>query len=164
MTLKGKGRKQKMSSGILFGNRLLDVAAISCFAAQFYKVFSPLLKKEKRQWRRLFQTGGMPSSHASTVVSLATGVYILKGATSIEFAISMVFMGIVLYDATGIRRQAGKHAKALNTLVDNIEKREGIEIISEEFKEFLGHTPFEVVIGSILGIVLGFLFKGYILG
>ena len=112
----------------------------------------------------MFQTGGMPSSHASTVVSLATGVYILKGATSIEFAISMVFMGIVLYDATGIRRQAGKHAKALNTLVDNIEKREGIEIISEEFKEFLGHTPFEVVIGSILGIVLGFLFKGYILG
>ena len=153
-----------MSSGILFGNRLLDVAAISCFVAQFYKVFSPLLKKEKIQWIRLFQTGGMPSSHASTVVSLATGVYILKGAASIEFAISMVFMGIVLYDATGIRRQAGKHAKALNTLVDNIEKREGIEIISEEFKEFLGHTPFEVVIGSILGIVLGFLFKGYILG
>ena len=153
-----------MSSGILFGNRLLDVAAISCFVAQFYKVFSPLLKKEKIQWIRLFQTGGMPSSHASTVVSLATGVYILKGAASIEFAISMVFMGIVLYDATGIRRQAGKHAKALNTLVDNIEKREGIEIISEEFKEFLGHTPVEVLIGSILGVILGFLFKGYILG
>ena len=153
-----------MSSGILFGNRLLDVAAISCFVAQFYKVFSPLLKKEKIQWRRLFQTGGMPSSHASTVVSLSTGVYLLKGASSVEFAISMVFMGIVLYDATGIRRQSGKHAKALNTLVDNIEKREGIEIISEEFKEFLGHTPVEVLIGSILGVILGFLFKGYILG
>ena len=153
-----------MSSGILFGNRLLDVAAISCFVAQFYKVFSPLLKKEKILWRRLFQTGGMPSSHASTVVSLSTGVYLLKGASSVEFAISMVFMGIVLYDATGIRRQAGKHAKALNTLVDNIEKREGIEIISEEFKEFLGHTPVEVLIGSILGVILGFLFKGYILG
>ena len=153
-----------MSGGILFGNRLLDVAVISCFSAQFYKVFFPLFKGQKPQWARLIQTGGMPSSHASTVVSLATGVYILKGAASIEFAISMVFMGIVLYDATGIRRQAGKHAKALNTLVDNIEKREGIEIISEEFKEFLGHTPFEVVIGSILGIVLGFLFKGYILG
>ena len=106
----------------------------------------------------------MPSSHASTVVSLSTGVYLLKGASSVEFAISMVFMGIVLYDATGIRRQAGKHAKALNTLVDNIEKREGIEIISEEFKEFLGHTPIEVLIGSILGVILGFLFKGYILG
>ena len=88
----------------------------------------------------------------------------MNGASSVECAISIVFLGIVLYDATGIRRQAGKHAKALNTLVDNIEKREGIEIISEEFKEFLGHTPVEVLIGSILGVILGFLFKGYILG
>lgn len=152
-----------MTSGIIFGNRLLDVAAISCFLAQFYKVFSPLLKGEKIQWRRLFQTGGMPSSHASTVVSLSTGVYMLKGSSSIEFAISMVFMGIILYDATGIRRQAGKHAKALNTLVDSIEKRDGIEIISEEFKEFLGHTPLEVFVGSLLGIVVGLLFRGYIM-
>ncbi|TXH55422.1 MAG: divergent PAP2 family protein [Bacteroidia bacterium] len=152
-----------MTSGIIFGNRLLDVAAISCFLAQFYKVFSPLLKGEKIQWRRLFQTGGMPSSHASTVVSLSTGVYMLKGPSSIEFAISMVFMGIILYDATGIRRQAGKHAKALNTLVDSIEKRDGIEIISEEFKEFLGHTPLEVFVGSLLGIVVGLLFRGYIM-
>ena len=152
-----------MTSGIIFGNRLLDVAAISCFLAQFYKVFSPLLKGEKIQWRRLFQTGGMPSSHASTVVSLSTGVYMLKGPSSIEFAISMVFMGIILYDATGIRRQAGKHAKALNTLVESIEKRDGIEIISEEFKEFLGHTPLEVFVGSLLGIVVGLLFRGYIM-
>ena len=152
-----------MTSGIIFGNRLLDVAAISCFLAQFYKVFSPLLKGEKIQWRRLFQTGGMPSSHASTVVSLSTGVYMLKGPSSIEFAISMVFMGIILYDATGIRRQAGKHAKALNTLVDSIEKRDGIEIISEEFKEFLGHTPLEVFVGSLLGIVVWLLFRGYIM-
>ena len=164
MTLKGKGRKQKMSSGILFGNRLLDVAAISCFAAQFYKVFSPLLKKEKIQWRRLFQTGGMPSSHASTVVSLVTGVFLLKGFSSIEFAISMVFAGIVLYDATGVRQQAGKHARALNTLIDAIEHHEGIEIINEKFKELLGHTPVEVFWGSVLGIVIGLLFKGYILG
>ena len=152
------------SSGILVGNRLLDIALVSCFAAQFYKVFSPMIKGEKIQWARLIQTGGMPSSHASTVVSLATGVWLLKGTASIEFAIAMVFSSIVLYDATGIRRQAGKHAKALNKLVESIEKRDGIEIISEEFKEFLGHTPVEVFWGSILGIVIGILFKGYILG
>ena len=92
------------SSGILFGNRLLDIALVSCFAAQFYKVFSPMIKGEKIQWARLIQTGGMPSSHASTVVSLATGVWLLKGTVSIEFAIAMVFSSIVLYDATGIRR------------------------------------------------------------
>lgn len=152
------------SSGILFGNRLLDVAAIACFSAQFYKVFVPVFKGGGIQWARLIQTGGMPSSHASTVVSLTTGVFLLKGARSIEFAIAMVFAGIVLYDATGIRRQAGEHAKALNTLVDNIEKRDGIEIISQQFKEFLGHTPHEVFWGSILGIAVGLLFKGYILG
>ena len=152
------------SSGILFGNRLLDVAIISCFIAQFYKVFSPILKGEKIQWARLIQTGGMPSSHASTVVSLSTGVWLLKGTSSIEFAISMVFSYIVLYDATGIRRQAGKHAKALNRLVESIEKKDGIEIISEELKEFLGHTPIEVFWGSVLGVIIGLLFKGYILG
>ena len=152
------------SSGILFGNRLLDVAIISCFIAQFYKVFSPILKGEKIQWARLIQTGGMPSSHASTVVSLSTGVWLLKGTSSIEFAISMVFSSIVLYDATGIRRQAGKHAKALNRLVESIEKKDGIEIISEELKEFLGHTPIEVFWGCVLGVIIGVLFKGYILG
>ena len=152
------------SSGMLFGNRLLDVAIISCFLAQFYKVFSPILKGEKIQWARLIQTGGMPSSHASTVVSLSTGVWLLKGTSSIEFAISMVFSSIVLYDATGIRRQAGKHAKALNRLVESIEKKDGIEIISEELKEFLGHTPIEVFWGSVLGVIIGLLFRGYILG
>ena len=152
------------SSGMLFGNRLLDVAIISCFIAQFYKVFSPILKGEKIQWARLIQTGGMPSSHASTVGSLSTGVWLLKGTSSIEFAISMVFSSIVLYDATGIRRQAGKHAKALNRLVESIEKRDGIEIISEELKEFLGHTPIEVFWGSVLGVIIGLLFRGYILG
>ena len=152
------------SSGMLFGNRLLDVAIISCCIAQFYKVFSPILKGEKIQWARLIQTGGMPSSHASTVVSLSTGVWLLKGTSSIEFAISMVFSSIVLYDATGIRRQAGKHAKALNRLVESIEKKDGIEIISEELKEFLGHTPIEVFWGSVLGVIIGLLFRGYILG
>ncbi|RKW34838.1 MAG: divergent PAP2 family protein [Leptotrichia sp.] len=153
-----------MSAGILFGNRLLDVAAISCLSAQFYKVFFPVFKGRKPQWGRLIQTGGMPSSHASTVVSLATGVFFIKGAASIEFAISMVFAGIVLYDATGVRRQAGKHAKALNTLIEAIEHREGIEIINEKFKELLGHTPREVFWGTVLGIMLSFLFKRYILG
>lgn len=150
--------------GIIFGNRLLDVAFVACFLAQFCKVFSPLFKGKKPEWARIVQTGGMPSSHASTVVSLATGVFILKGSMSIEFAIAVVFAGIVLYDATGIRRQAGEHAKALNKLIDSIENRYGIEIISQQFKEFLGHTPYEVLWGSILGVIVAMLFKGYILG
>ena len=153
-----------MSGGILFGKRLLDVAVVSCFSAQFYKVFFPLFKGQRPQWARLIQTGGMPSSHASTVVSLVTGVSLLKGFRSVEFAIAMVFAGIVLYDATGVRQQAGKHAKALNRLINAIEHNDGIEIINEKFKELLGHTPIEVFWGSVLGIAVGLLFKGYILG
>ena len=87
----------------------------------------------------------------------------LKGVSSIEFAISMVFAGIVLYDATGIRRAAGEQAKALNKLANSVEKREGIEIIDKDLKEFLGHTPLEVFFGCLLGIAVAVLFKGYIL-
>ena len=134
------------------------------FFSTILQSFFSCVQGSKPQWARLVQTGGMPSSHASTVVSLVTGVFLLKGFSSIEFAISMVFAGIVLYDATGVRQQAGKHARALNTLIDAIEHHEGIEIINEKFKELLGHTPVEVFWGSVLGIVIGLLFKGYILG
>lgn len=153
-----------MSTGIIFGNRILDVAIIACFAAQFYKVFSPLFKGRKASWVRLFQTGGMPSSHASTVVALATSVALLKGMRSVEFAMSMVFSSIVLYDATGIRRAAGEHAKALNRLVKSIEHKDDFEEIEANFKEFLGHTPLEVFWGCVLGLIIGIAFRGYLLG
>ena len=153
-----------MSTGIIFGNRILDVAVIACFAAQLYKVFSPLFKGRGASWVRLFQTGGMPSSHASTVVALATSLALLKGMRSVEFAISMVFSSIVLYDATGIRRAAGEHAKALNRLVKSIEHKDDFEKIEANFKEFLGHTPLEVFWGCVLGLIIGIAFRGYLLG
>ena len=153
-----------MSTGIIFGNRILDVAVIACFAAQFYKVFSPLFKGRGASWVRLFQTGGMPSSHASTVVALATSLALLKGMRSVEFAISMVFSSIVLYDATGIRRAAGEHAKALNRLVKSIEHKDDFEKIEANFKEFLGHTPLEVFWGCVLGLIIRIAFRGYLLG
>ena len=153
-----------MSSGVIFGNRILDVAVIACFLAQFYKVFSPMFKGKKSNWVRLMQTGGMPSSHASTVVSLVTSIAILKGMRSPEFAIAMVFSCLVLYDATGIRRAAGEHAKALNKLVKSIEHKDDLNKIEANFKEFLGHTPLEVFWGCVLGLIVGILFKGYLLG
>lgn len=152
-----------MSSGIIFGNKILDVAIIACFLAQFYKVFAPLFKGRKANWVRLFQTGGMPSSHASTVVSLVTSIAIINGMKSVEFAIAMVFSSIVLYDATGIRRAAGEHAKALNKLVKSIEHKDNFDKIESNFKEFLGHTPMEVFWGCILGVITGIIFKGYLL-
>ena len=152
-----------MNSGLVFGNKILDIALIACLLAQFYKVFSPMFRRKKADWIRFFQTGGMPSSHASTVVALVTSVAILRGMRSVEFAISMIFAGIVLYDATGIRRAAGEHAKALNKLVKSIEHKDDFEKIETNFKEFLGHTPKEVFWGCILGLATAILFRGYLL-
>ena len=119
-------------------------------------------KTFSNRWNAIFSCFDR-SSHASTVVSLVTSIAMLKGVSSIEFAIAMVFAGIVLYDATGIRRAAGEQAKALNKLADSFERREGIEIIDKDLKEFLGHTPLEVFFGCLLGIAVAVLFRGYIL-
>ncbi|WP_066894362.1 divergent PAP2 family protein [Pseudostreptobacillus hongkongensis] len=150
-----------MSSGFIFGNKILDVVFLSAFIAQAYKCISPLITVGKFDFRRLFSTGGMPSSHSSSTVSLACSVGLVKGFSTTEFAIATIFAIVTMYDATGIRQEAGKHAKILNNLM------EGLPILNthefEELKEFLGHTGFEVLMGAILGIVISFIMKGYLL-
>lgn len=154
----------ELSRGIILGNRILDIVLVSCFLAQVYKVFSPLLHRKRIDWVRMFQTGGMPSSHAATVVSLMTSVGIVYGFKSGILAMAATLAGVVIYDATGIRAAAGEHAKALNKIIENVEKKDGIEIIEKKFKEFLGHTSKEVFFGSVLGCITTLLFKNYLLG
>jgi acid phosphatase family membrane protein YuiD len=105
-------------------------------------------------WRRLIDTGGLPSAHSAFVTGLASGVGVASGLHSSEFAISAVFALVVMYDAMSLRREAGKHADILNELLL-------LSIIQEAFKErealkeLLGHTPLEVVCGAALGITIG---------
>ncbi|CAM3132677.1 divergent PAP2 family protein [Streptobacillus ratti] len=150
-----------MGNGFILGNKILDVVFISAFSAQIYKCLSPLLFKKKVDFTRLFSTGGMPSSHSSSTVSLCFSVGILRGFSTLEFAIAFIFSLVTMYDATGIRQEAGKHAKILNSIIE--EKRFLHEEEIKELKEFLGHTPLEVFAGAILGIVITFLMKGYLL-
>ena len=96
-----------MSPGIIFNNRVLDVVFIAWFIAQFYKVLTLIFKKRKFDITRLWDTGGMPSSHSSTVSCLATCIAIRYGISSDIFAITIIFAGIVMYDSAGIRRAAG---------------------------------------------------------
>ncbi len=152
-----------MEAGILFGNRIADVVFIAWFIAQFYKVLSCLINEKKLDIRRMWGTGGMPSSHSSTVTSLATSVAIVEGTSSTLFAIALIFSGVVMYDAAGIRRAAGKQAGVLNKIVEKLAHKIEEKIHDETLKELLGHTPFEVLIGGILGIVVAFLMKGYLL-
>lgn len=152
-----------MTQGIIFGNRILDVVFIAWFLAQAYKVVQSLIIEKRVNFRRFIESGGMPSSHSSSVMSLVTAVGIAKGTLSIEFAISILFAIIVMYDAAGVRRAAGKQAEVLNKIADNIAKNEGHQILEKNLKELIGHTPFEVVMGAILGIVISMLMQGYIL-
>ncbi|GLI57584.1 membrane protein [Propionigenium maris DSM 9537] len=152
-----------MKAGILFGNRIADVVFIAWFIAQFYKLLSCVVTERRIDIRRMWGTGGMPSSHSSTVTSLAASVAIVEGEKSTLFAIALIFSGVVMYDAAGIRRAAGKQAGVLNKIVERLAHKIEEKIHDETLKELLGHTPFEVLIGALLGIVVAFLMRGYLL-
>ncbi len=152
-----------MKPGIIFGNRIIDVVFIAWFIAQFYKVLSAIIVDKKLDFKRFWGTGGMPSSHSSTVTSLATSIAIVEGMSGSFFAISVIFSGIVMYDAAGIRRAAGKQAGVLNKILEKLTQKIEEKIHDDNLKELLGHTPFEVLIGALLGIVVSLLMKKYLL-
>ncbi len=139
----------------LTGNHILNLAIIACLVAQVLKVVIALITEHKFRWDRMFETGGMPSSHSALVVALATGVARLMGTNSPEFAIAACFAMIVMYDASGVRRAAGKQAKILNYMMENW-KETTPEIFEEKLREFLGHTPVQVIAGAVLGFVIAF--------
>ncbi len=153
-----------MNSGIIFNNRILDVVFISWALAQGYKILTEIVMYKKISLSTIWTTGGMPSSHSSTVTALSTSIGLIHGFSGTNFAIAMIFSGIVMYDAAGIRRAAGKQAGIINRILDKIPHNIYLTGVREEkLKELLGHTPFEVVVGAILGVVVAFLFKGYLI-
>ncbi|HHU60955.1 MAG TPA: divergent PAP2 family protein [Natronincola sp.] len=132
-------------------NEVLIVSILAWAIAQFLKIVTWALISKKVNFRRLVEPGGMPSSHSAFVTSLATGIGIKEGFSSTLFALAMVFSLIVMYDAAGVRRAAGKQATVLNSIIEDLNRR---ELHPERLKELLGHTPVEVVIGALLGIVV----------
>lgn len=137
--------------GIL-SNKTITVPLIAWFIAQSIKVINVVLFEQKLDFTRFIGSGGMPSSHSSYIVSLATVVGKIQGVDSAQFGISVAVAVIVMYDAAGIRRAAGKQAKVLNKLIFS---QKGKEDFDENLKELLGHSPFEVIMGALLGILLG---------
>ena len=153
-----------MGGGIFLGNKILDISIVAAFIAQFWKVINPVFNGIKPRWDRMWQTGGMPSSHSASVTSLATSVAILNGYKSVEFAICVVFSIIIMYDAAGVRRAAGKHAGILNSLMEIFKEKEGLKFKQTQLKELLGHEPTEVIAGAVLGIVVSLVMIGYLRG
>lgn len=129
---------------------------LSWFIAQLIKVITVIINDKRIDFRRFVGSGGMPSSHASFVTSLSTAVGIIEGFSSVNFAICAVFSLVVMYDAAGVRRAAGQQAKILNKIVEEWENAD-FGHTDKRLKELLGHTPFEVFAGAILGIAIAVL-------
>ena len=121
--------------------------------AQAAKVIMTSMRQRRLNLRVLAETGGMPSSHAAIVMGLTTAVGKYAGVSSAAFAIALIFSFVVMYDAAGLRRAAGRQAAILNRLVEDLVHMRGIQ--EQRLRELLGHTPLEVVVGAILGIVVG---------
>lgn len=145
-----------------FGNYMLVSAIMGWFFAQVIKIFTNLFVKKKFDIRMLFSNGGMPSSHSSTVFALATSAAISQGLGSPAFAISGILSVIVMNDAFGVRWQAGKQAQIINKMI--MELFSNKEEFDVKLKEIIGHTPFQVFMGALLGfiiaIVYAFILKG----
>lgn len=133
------------------GYEVILVAFSGIIVAQIIKFFFHLIVKRKVDLRLFTTTGGMPSSHAAGVMGLSTSVGLIRGFSSIEFAIALGYAFIVMYDAAGVRRAAGKQAACLNRIIMDIYKQE-LKEAGGKLKELLGHTPLQVVIGALFGI------------
>lgn len=138
----------------LLENKILITAMTSWATAQLLKVFTNYLKVKRFDAERIVGAGGMPSSHTALVVSLATAIGLQHGWSSSLFAIASILAGIVMYDAAGVRRAAGKQAKILNKLIAEYHTSHAVS--EGRLKELLGHTPVEVLAGALLGIVMAY--------
>ncbi len=138
----------------LLHNYVLNVALISWFTAQVLKTLATLLMTKKFNPERLVGAGGMPSAHSATVCGLMVAISREIGFASPEFAISFILAAIVMYDAMGVRRAAGEQAKVLNKMLEKQPDDENKIEQQTELKEFLGHTPLQVLAGALLGILI----------
>lgn len=163
------------SWGLMTSNYIINIAFLSWVTAQVIKTVFTYIRFGEFRAERLFGAGGMPSAHSAMVCSITMGMAKLEGFSSPLFALSLCFAAVVMYDAMGVRRAAGEQAKILNKMIFSFkdinkvfdflgkeieeEYDENTDTIIEhkELKEFLGHTPLEVLGGALLGFIVAFL-------
>ena len=134
-------------------NKYIYIPFLLWFGIQTFKVIYDLVTTHKFNFKRIMGAGGMPSSHSAVVVGLATLIGKYQGVGSPIFAVSLVLAFVVMYDAAGVRRAAGKQAKLLNKLIET----PGLTTVqvSEKLVEVLGHTPLQVIVGALIGLGVG---------
>ncbi len=137
----------------LFGNHILWTCVFAWFFAQFIKLVISFIKHKKVDFGMMIESGGMPSSHSAFAVSLSTAIGLKNGFDSNIFAVCVCFALVVMHDAAGVRRRSGEQAVVLNKLI----KQWNSSLVEHNLKELLGHTPFEVFAGALVGIITAIL-------
>lgn len=141
----------------LCSNEVMISAVIGWTVAQVLKTLIDFALNERFSAERLVGSGGMPSSHSATVCALTTAAGLCYGVESFEFAISFMFAAVVMYDAIGVRQETGKQAKLLNLIMEQDFFKLDNAQFQKRLKEFVGHTPLQVLAGAILGVILALL-------
>lgn len=137
----------------IINNKVLMACITAWFIAQSMKIVLTYCSSKKIDLTRFVGSGGMPSSHTSFVMALSTSIGRIYGWDSPVFAIAISFAFVVMYDAAGVRRAAGNQAKILNIIIEDLAHNK--PLANERLKELIGHTPKEVVVGALLGILIG---------
>lgn len=140
----------------LTGNAVLVIGLIAWGLAQFLKVPIQYILYGKVNWGLWFSSGGMPSSHSALVTSITLAIGLYDGFNTSTFALAVAISMIVIYDAAGVRREAGRHAEKLNILIN--EFFSGQPISEKQLKEVIGHTPAQVLGGIFLGVGTAIIF------
>ena len=139
----------------LLSNKILVAAFFGWLTAQVLKTIIYVLVNKEFNPERLLGDGGMPSSHSATVMALVTATCFYYGPSSFEVAIAGVLALITMHDAMGVRRETGIQAKVINNMMEWLQELNGEINVEEKLKEFVGHTPLQVLFGAILGVIVG---------
>lgn len=139
--------------GFIYEYRYLIIPFATWFFIQLFKLIYDLVTTKKFNFKRILGAGGMPSSHSAVVTSITTLIGKYQGVDTPLFALSLIVALVVMYDACGVRRAAGKQASLLNKIIETpgLTRVE----VTEKLQEVLGHTPIQVFVGALIGIIAG---------
>jgi hypothetical protein len=132
----------------------LVAAILSMLAAQAIKPFWVMISERRLDWRRAFDTGGMPSSHTSLVTTLTIAIGVQEGVQSSMFAVALVFSGYFVFEATGLRQEVGHQARVLNEMIEEFVSDHAMHVDAQRLRELVGHTWSEVLGGVVVGILV----------
>lgn len=148
--------KELLTINQIFHNPYLSIGLFTWALAQIVKVPIAYIMDRRLNWGLLFSSGGMPSSHSALMTATTLSIGLYYGFDTPVFALAFAISMVVIYDAAGVRREAGRHAEKINILIN--EFFSGNPISDEQLKEVIGHTPGQVVAGMIMGIVIPLIF------